>query len=162
MKKNQVGVVLLLEGFVILFVFVMELFMSGGVYLYPEAFFDVPVLFCMILFVLPTLFATGAAKDFGRAFQLGKKELSIGQMKKALEAVKFVQKLVLYSCIFTMGVELIVVLHNMETPSSLGPNLAAVCQTFLYASILEMLLLPIYLNVQNRLIDAMDIINEEE
>lgn len=73
MKKNRIGVVLLLEGLVVLMAFVVELILStGGLYLlYP--FFDLTTLICIVLFTLPTLFASGAAEDFARAFQIGKK-----------------------------------------------------------------------------------------
>lgn len=93
---------------------------------------------------------------------IGKKTYSIGQMKKSLEAVKLVQKLVMYSSLFTAGVSFIVVLYRLEDLSALGPIIAIVCLSLVYASALEVLLLPLHLHVQNWLIEAMDIINEEE
>lgn len=83
-------------------------------------------------------------------------------MKKSLEAVQMVQKMVLYACLFTMGLNLIVMLYNMADPATIGPSLAAAILSFLYMSVIEILLLPLHLHVQNWLTDAMDIINEEE
>lgn len=165
MKKNQIGVILLLEFIVIMVVLCLNLCMSAGFeewYRMLYAYFDIPSLVCILIFTLPTLFATGAAKDFGRAFLIGKKTYSIGQMKKSLEAVKLVQKLVMYSSLFTAGVSFIVVLYRLEDLSALGPIIAIVCLSLVYASAFEVLLLPLHLHVQNWLIEAMDIINEEE
>lgn len=165
MKKNQIGVILLLEFIVIMVVLCLNLRMSAGFeewYRMLYAYFDIPSLVCILIFTLPTLFATGAAKDFGRAFLIGKKTYSIGQMKKSLEAVKLVQKLVMYSSLFTAGVSFIVVLYRLEDLSALGPIIAIVCLSLVYASAFEVLLLPLHLHVQNWLIEVMDIINEEE
>lgn len=166
MKKNQIGVILLLEFIVLLVAFCLNLFITSNGpdewYRMLYAYFDIPSLLCIVIFTLPTLFATGAAKDFGRAFLIGKKTYSIGQMKKSLEAVKLVQKLVMYSCLFTAGISFIVVLYSLDNLSGLGPSLAVICLSLVYASALEVLLLPLHLHVQNWLIEAMDIINEEE
>ena len=77
-------------------------------------------------------------------------------------SVKLMQKLIMYGSLFTMGIAFIVVLHSMEILASIGPTVAIICLTLVYASILEVLLLPLHLNVQNALTDAMDIIDEEE
>lgn len=165
MKKNQIGVVLLLEFLVIVAVLLFNLVLcTSGESWVPllQAYVDIPTFACCLIFTLPTLFATGAAKDFGRAFLVGKRAYTIGQMKKSLEAVKLVQKLLMYSALFTMGVSFIVVLYSLADLSSLGPSLAVICLTFVYVSALEVLLLPLHLHVQNWLTDAMDLVDEEE
>ena len=165
MKKNQIGAVLILEFAVIAAVFVMDLVVCTGYEQglhYLQAYLDIPTFFCILVFTLPMLFASGAGKDFGRAFRIGKQTFSIAQMRKSLEAVKLMQKLIMYGSLFTMGIAFIVVLHSMEIPASIGPTVAIICLTLVYASILEVLLLPLHLNVQNALTDAMDIIDEEE
>jgi hypothetical protein len=48
------------------------------------------------------------------------------------------------------------VLGFLQTPSVVGVNLAVALITVLYAAIMEMLLLPIHIEVKRRIIDYME------
>ena len=66
------------------------------------------------------------------------------------------QKQIWYAGILTMMVSIIYVMINISDPSLLGPNIAVSVLTMFYTVILEMLLLPLQLEVKRRIINYMD------
>ena len=162
-KKRSVGLVLLLQFIVLLVVFVLNA-MSGGVQeilIGIYHYIDVPIMISIPLFVLPAMLVSGTMKDFGRAFQIGRKLYSIGQIKKSLEAVEMTQRLVICGCMFPTLIMVIVLLYNMEDLTSVGPSLSVSLVAILYGVILESLLIPLHAHVQNRLTEALDVTDEE-
>ena len=163
-KKLSVGLVLLLQFIVLLVVFVLNAIMSGGVQeilIGIYHYIDVPIMISIPLFVLPAMLVSGTMKDFGRAFQIGRKLYSIGQIKKSLEAVEMTQRLVICGCMFPTLIMVIVLLYNMEDLTSVGPSLSVSLVAILYGVILESLLIPLHAHVQNRLTEALDVTDEE-
>ena len=64
--------------------------------------------------------------------------------------------------LFIAFISIITLLKKLDVPQSLGPNLAVICLSGLYAVIIEFLLLPLKTNVQVTLIHEMEISNEED
>ena len=76
--------------------------------------------------------------------------------------LEMIQKQIWYAGILTMMVSVMYVMVNISDPSLLGPNIAVVVLTMFYAVILEMLLLPMVLEVKGRIINYMELETEEQ
>lgn len=164
MKKRSVGKVLFLEVVVVFAVLMLTIVVTGG-----EAavrnmviLLDFPSIVCLLLFVVPALFVSGTAKDFFNAFTIGKTHYTIAQMKKSLEAVKMLQRLVVCGASFITVVTFIVVLCNVDDFTNIGPIAATMTITVLYGVVLETILVPLSVHVQNHITEAMDLPEEME
>lgn len=160
-KKMDIGKVLLTEMLVII-VGLMYTVMVTGSANDIVMLIDIPSLFLIILFSVPVLIISGLWKDFIKAFSVSKQKYSIAQLRRCLEAVLVVQKLVLISSFFTAFISIIMLFKNLDEPEFIGPNLAVICLSGLYAVIIEFLLVPLKTNVQVTLIHEMEINNEED
>lgn len=76
--------------------------------------------------------------------------------------VEMVQKQVGYAGILSILLTVIHILRMLSRPSSLGPLCAVAILTVLYAVVIEMLLLPLQLEVKRRIIDYVEMDTEEE
>lgn len=136
---------------------------------------DAPTLICILLLSLPLLFRKGMGKDFLRAIPMqfknhyifnrneGKLVLekkttvySLAQMKRSLDAVEFMQKQILYSGILVVILPAIFMLSRLDDISALGPNVAVTLIAVLYTTILELLLLPLQVDIKRRIINYME------
>lgn len=160
MKKHSVGVVLWMEAAVVAAVFTFQVVVCGGrrTLLY---FFDIPSIVCLLVCVVPALLISGMGRDFTAAFLVGKRRYPLAQMKKSLEAVKMVQRLVLCSMGFTVVISLVILLYQMTELSTMGPSFAVMVLTVLYGIVAEFLLIPVSALLQNRITEAMDVPEEE-
>lgn len=119
---------------------------------------DCPTLICMLVIILPILLKKGLAKDFRRAFKLLNKkyECSFSELRHALDIVEIMQKQILCAgCIITFQ-GLFITLHRLSDVASLGPNLNVSLLAVLYTAILELLMLPLQIEVKGRIVDYMD------
>ena len=119
---------------------------------------DCPTLICMLVIILPILLKKGLAKDFRRAFKLLNKkyECSFSELRHALDIVEIMQKQILCAgCIITFQ-GLFITLHRLSDIASLGPNLNVSLLAVLYTAILELLMLPLQIEVKGRIVDYMD------
>lgn len=125
---------------------------------------DPPSLVIVLLFAVPVLLKGGVWKDFVRAWRLLKKEYTchLSDLRRTLDVVEMMQKQVLYGGVVCVLMTLITILANLSDPASLGPNLAVAILSMLYALLIEMLLLPLQLEVKRRIIDYMDVDIEAE
>lgn len=160
-EKMDIGKVLLIEILVLIAGLMYTVIITGGVNGI-ETLLDLPSLFLIILFCVPVLVISGLWNDFVKAFSVSKQKYSIAQLRRCLEAVLVVQKLVLISSFFTAFISIIMLLKRLEELSLFGPNLAVICLSGLYAAIIEFLLLPLKTNIQVTLIHEMEINNEED
>ncbi len=160
-EKMDIGKVLLIEMLVIIVGLMYTVMVTGGANDI-VMLIDMPSLFLIILFCVPVLIISGLWKDFVKAFSVSRQKYSIAQLRRCLEAVLVTQKLVLISSFFTAFISIITLLKKLVEPEFLGPNLAVVCLSGLYAVIVEFLLLPLKTNVQVTLIHEMEISNEED
>lgn len=133
---------------------------NGGMGMRQALFYllDAPSLILILVFTAPVLLRGGLWKDFVRAWKLLKKDYTchLSELRRTQDVVEMLQKQIIYASILSMLLSLIIVLHMLTTPEALGPNLAVAILTMIYGVILEMLLLPLQLEVKRRIIDYMD------
>lgn len=119
---------------------------------------DIPSLLCILILSVPVLFRSGLGKDFLRAFKLLNKKYQchLSELKRTLDAVEMMQKQVLCAGVFSMLFSFVYVLAALNAPENLGPNMAIAVLTIFYAVIIEMLLLPLQIEVKRRIIDYIE------
>ena len=163
MKRKTSGFIILFEGRMILLTYCVIVLFSGGTEMLSTVsnFIDLPSLAILLLFTVPVLVASGMGNDFLMAFQMGKKQCSLVQMKKTLEAVRLLQRLVLCGAGFAAMISIVLILRGLDEPSAIGPNLAVAILAVLYGIIIESLLIPLSAYVQNHITDAMHVEEEE-
>ncbi len=127
-------------------------------------FIDFPTLLVMVIFVVPVLMRGGMWKDFKRAFQLLKKryDCRLSELRRTKDVLEMIQKQIWYAGILTMMVSIMYIMVNISDPSLLGPNIAISILTLFYTVVLEMLLLPLQLEVKRRIINYMDLESDVE
>ena len=162
MKNKSVIPTLVLELIIVVAVIVVTSIFCAGIYFPMANFIDFPTMILLLLFVIPSIIVSGRGKSFLQAFSIGKKEYRLMEMKKSLEAVKLVEKFVLCGTLLCLVVTLIVILHTLMDPSAIGPNVAIALVSIFYCVILEFFLVTIEAHVQNAVIDAMNIEDEEK
>ena len=125
---------------------------------------DAPSLIIILVFTVPVLFKSGVWKDFKRAWRLLKKDYTchLSELRRTLDVVEMMQKQVIYAGIVCMLLSFINVLCCLSDLRSLGPNIAVAVLVMLYALFLEMLLLPLQLEVKRRIIDYMEVDTDAE
>lgn len=119
-------------------------------------YLDLPSLLMILILAIPMLWASGLLRDFGRAFAIAvstKREYTVVEMKRALLAMEMAIKIVWYTSIFWTIVTFIMVLFRLDTPETLGPNVAVALILLLYAALINIILLVFRVKVQVRLID---------
>ena len=162
-KKNSVGKVLLMSVVVFAIFFWFNILMNmgtKGLEMFTN-FFDLPALILILLLVVPMLVVSGSGRDFLNVFSIGKKEYPIRSLKRSLEAVQLVQKLILYSSMISCIIAFVTILTCLEDTATLGPCLAVALLIVFYAAILELFLIPVKAKVQNAITDLMDVEDEE-
>lgn len=119
---------------------------------------DFPTLISILLLSLPILLRNGMWKDFGRGFKMLKKnyKCSLADLKRTLDVVELIQKQILCAGVVLTAFMFIIVLGFLQSPATLGPNIAVILITIFYVAIFEMLLLPIHIEVKRRIIDYME------
>ncbi len=130
----------------------------------PFWFVDFPTLVIMFVFTVPVLMRGGLWKDFERAFKLLKKDYTchLSELRRTKDVLEMMQKQIWYAGILTMMVSIIFVMVNISDLSMLGPNMAVAALTLFYAVVLEMLLLPLQLEVKRQIINYMELETEGE
>ncbi len=125
---------------------------------------DIPSLVIILVLTVPVLFKGGLWRDFKRAWRLLWKDYNchLIEVRRALDVVEMMQKQVLYAGTISVLLIFITILRNLSDLASLGPNLAVAILTMLYATIIEMLLLPLQLEVKRRIIDYMGVDTDAE
>lgn len=119
---------------------------------------DAPTLICILILSVPLLFRKGMGKDFIRAFkmQFGKKSYTLGEMRRSLDAVEFMQKQILYAGLIAMILPVIFILGQLTDVEIFGANLAVALIALLYTAFLELLLLPLQLEAKRRIVNYME------
>ena len=163
MKRKTSGFIILFEGCMILLTYCVAVLISGGTEMLNSFgnFIDLPSLVLLLLFTVPVLIASGMGNDFVMAFQMGKKQCSLVQMKKTQEAVKLLQRLVLCGAGFAALISIVIIFQQLDEPSAIGPNLAVAILVVLYGVIIESLLIPLSAYVQNHITEAMNVEEED-
>lgn len=123
---------------------------------------DLPSIVCILLIALPIFFKdglkAGLAKDFLRAFKCMDKEYrcSFAQLRHTLDAVELMQRQILYAGCITALESFFILLHTLSDAASVGPMTNVALTGIFYTAILELLLLPLQVEVKRRIIDYME------
>lgn len=128
-------------------------------------FWDTMSFVFLLVLTIPVMLSAGLLKDLNNAFRLifgRKKEAALLEMKRARLAVDTMIRTVLYSSVFVMLLQIVVLLHNMSDPSLIGPIISVTLLTFLYAMIVSILLLPIGAKLEQRILEYMPSCEEGE
>lgn len=136
----------------------------GNLYHTVVALFNFPSLVIILVFIVPVLIRGGVWKDFKRAFLLLKNGYTchLSELRRTQDVLEMLQKQVVYAGILAMLLSFITIMRQLSDLASLGPNLAVAILTVLYATVIEMLLLPLHLEVKRRIIDYMELDGDME
>lgn len=154
---KNIKLVILGEILLLVVAFLFNVFVCGGNITW---YIDVPSIIMILIVFIPGLIIMGAWKDFIKAFSVGTKHYSLLELKNILGAVSTAQKLVVLGALFAIIISGIVVLGQVSDASLIGPNLAVCFLSAFYAVIIEMLLLPLHLNVEREMNREMDFEDE--
>lgn len=154
---KNIKLVILGEILLLVVTFLFNIFVCGGNIAW---YLDIPSIILILVILIPGLIIMGAWKDFIKAFSVGTKHYSLLELKNILGAVSTAQKLVVLGALFALIISAIVVLGQVSDASLIGPNLAICFLTAFYAVIIEMLLLPLHLNVEREMNREMDFEDE--
>lgn len=138
--------------FVFLIVAVLVIVSFGSMVTYLDLF----SLLVIIMLVIPMLLASGAHKDFNRAFRLAlnkKTEPGIKELERAGTAVATARKLIILSGILDSLISMICILTRLDDIAYLGPNVSVAILSLLYAVILNIILVPIEHRLKTRIIE---------
>jgi len=117
---------------------------------------DVPSLLLLLILTIPVLLSSGLLKDFNNSFRMvmgNKKITSIVEIKRSIEAVTLVKNILIYGAVFISIFSTIMILKQLDNPESLGPNLAVILITLLYALAVNIVLLPLKSRLQIMLME---------
>ena len=119
---------------------------------------DIPSLVAILILSIPILVRKGMWKDFTRTFKMMNKKYScsIADMKRSQDAIEFAQKQIMYAGIITFILGVIAICGHIDDLSAVGPNMAVAIISVLYTAFLELLLLPVQVEIKGRIIDYME------
>ena len=121
-------------------------------------FIDFPTLVCMLILILPMLMKKGLARDLLRAFKLLKEKYvcSFSELRHALDVVEVMQKQILCAGVIVSFQGIYATFRNLSDFTTLGANLSIALLAVFYTAILELLLLPLQIEVKRRMVDYME------
>ena len=140
-------------------------FLSQGSFSMIGYFIDLPGLIFLALLVIPAVCISGFAKDFGKGLAISmhkNSEVTLLQLNKSIEAVKLVQKLLIYAGVFISLFSFVVVVQVMpdavqysaqEYMQDFGNNFAVAILPLMYALVFSLLLLPVSAVLQRKKIE---------
>lgn len=161
-KKYGVWKILLVEVLVIIIGLMIAMYMTLNNMNQFNLLIDLPTILLILLFAVPAFLVSGLRRDFMIVFKLHKTRFSISQLRRCMEAVMLMQRLILIAGLFSVFIALITCLTHVSDLEILGLNIAVICLSGLYTAILEFLLLPLKTFVQVALIEEMEMDNEEK
>lgn len=119
---------------------------------------DLPSFIMLLIICIPFLVSSGLMKDFNNAFRIvlsRKKNVSLNELKRAIEAVTLAIKTLLGSGFLIFLMSMLIILHTLDTPESLGPKVSATLTAFIYACVFALPLLPLKSILNLRIIEYM-------
>jgi len=141
--------------FVVLAIIVCFL-MAPGI---SAAYFVDSVSFIILLLVtIPVLISTGLLKDFNNAFKYGlskKKEATIREVKRAIEAVALFQKVIITTGIFSFLFCMVIILMQQPEYEKLLASISVNILSPLYAIVIALILQPLEVSLKLRLQDML-------
>lgn len=151
-------------GILILLVSETCILQEGDLHRAALALFDPPSLIIILVFTVPVLVRGGVWKDFKRAFFLMKKGYAchLSELRRTQDVLEMLQRQVFCAGILAMLLTFISMMRSLSDLSAIGPSLAVAILTVLYATVIEMLLLPLQLEVKRRIIDFLELDEDTE
>lgn len=128
-------------------------------------FIDLPTLILLLIVCVPFLISTGLIKDFNNAFRIvlsRKKETTLIELKRAVEAVSLTIKSLLCTGILIFMMSIIMILHTLDTPETLGPKISVCILSIIYVCVFILILLPLRSTLNLRIIEYMQEGNYEK
>ncbi len=159
MKKN-IRLVLLGELLLFIAVFLFNILLGKWGMSAITFFIDLPSLLLILFILIPGLIIMGEWRDFILAFSVGIRQFSLLQLKNIIGAVSAAQKLTVFAALFAIITSGVLILGRLDSPETLGPNLAVCFLAAYYAVIIEFILLPLKLNAERRMNEEMDLGDE--
>ncbi len=137
---------------------------GGGLLQAASFLFNMPSFVIILVFTVPLLVRGGVWREFIRAFQLLKKSYSchLSELRRTQDVLEMLQRQVFCAGILAMLCTFIMIMRELSSLAMLGPKLAVAILTVLYATVIEMLLLPLQMEVKRRIIDYMGMDSPEE
>ncbi len=119
---------------------------------------DIMILLLLLVLTLPTVVSSGLWNDFIKVLSLYKPEQGwrLCELKRSQVAIEVMQKQLLYAAIMIIMFQLISMLYTMTELLTLGPSLSNIFMTGLYTAIMELLLMPLKIEVQKQIADFME------
>ena len=156
MRRKNLVVIYLSEFFILAACYILLRVRGAGFFHMPVyALFDPPTLLLFFIFSIPVLIGSGLWKDLLRVFQSRKSSLI--QLKRTLEAVKLMQRQILYTggilVLFSALVTLYAAAENEHAP--LPAQLFVTILPAVYMTALELLLAPLYTETKLEILDYM-------
>lgn len=151
-----------LLGELVIFIAIFLIHIIGGGWTLSTIlwYLDLPSLLLLLLVLIPGLFIMGEWKNFIASFSVGIKDFSLLELKNIIGAVDAAQKLTIYGALFSIIISAVLVMGRLDTPSTIGPNLAVCFLSGLYAVFIEFFLLPLKLNAERKMNEEMDMGDE--
>lgn len=140
----------------VVFMIVICFLLASGVPV--QHYIDTISLLILLFVAIPVLISTGLLKDFNNAFKLGlsrKKEATIREVKRAIEAVVLFQKVIITTSIFSFLFCMIIILIQKPEYDNLLASIAVNILSPLYATVIALLLQPMEVNLKLRLQDML-------
>ena len=155
LNNMLVGVVSLVVGIVLLCFFTYG--MLFNLFLM-ERYVNLLIILLLLLMTLPTIIAGGFWKDFTRILSRRQPEQGwkLYELKRSLDAIELLQKQLCYAAVMIVMFQLLGVLYNMSEPAALGPGLANILLTGFYTAIMELLLMPLRVEVKKQIANYME------
>ena len=143
----------------ILFIVLMIVFcvITGQSFSYQYYIYPISLII-LLLVGIPVLISTGLMKDFNNAFKLGlskKKEGTIRDVKRAMEAVALFQKVIITTGIVAFLMSVVLILVQKPVYDKLMPSMAVAVLAPLYASVIALILQPIEVSLKLKLQDML-------
>lgn len=164
MKKiiYRIGVLLKSKLFLFLAGCVLILLLTGiscgGFYIFGRCI-DIPTFLYMLLPQLLLLYVTGMGKHFVNGFRVAfaeKGSVSRMELQLAVKALRFSGTIAIITAVINAMFGCITILFQMSDLTKLGPSLAVMFLSILYAAILMLFLTPVQMKLESKVITYME------
>lgn len=160
-KSNGTAKVMLVESVSLIAAFAAMLIVNEGISEWEHRvsyFTDIPSILVILVLCIPVLAASGLWEDFLRAFLIGREDAAykLAELKRTQAAVRLVQRQVVCAGLMNVSFAVIMLLHSLDMPETIGPYFAQAILSVFYVSIFEMLLLPLSVEVEKKIVNYME------
>lgn len=133
--------------------FVMTVILTSSEFDY---YVDVPSIALILVVDVLFLIADNGFADFGRGFALAftkGKSATEEEIKRSILIIKMIGKVTMLASAAICLVSITALLHILESPETIGPNIAVCILTITYSLFIALILVPIRVRLEQRLIE---------